>query len=126
MTLQPYFKGELEAAVIHPRRLSEPDEVASAVVFLIENSMMNDSHIRVDGGWRGSSNWGGAKDRECIQTRTLIDNQLDPTPSLWNRSENTPGFSISYLTCWYIIQSSMHFFSVELIIHNNFHRGGVY
>jgi 3-hydroxyacyl-CoA dehydrogenase len=26
--------------------------------------MMNDFHMKVDGGWRGSSNWGGSKDRE--------------------------------------------------------------
>lgn len=60
----PYFKEELDASVIFPRRLSQPDEVAHGILFLIENSMMNDFHLKVDGGWRGSSNWGGAKDRE--------------------------------------------------------------
>jgi len=26
--------------------------------------MMNDFELRIDGGWRGSSNWGGPLDRE--------------------------------------------------------------
>jgi 3-hydroxyacyl-CoA dehydrogenase len=60
----PYFESELEAGVIFPRRTSQPAEVAHAILYLIENAMMNDFHMKVDGGWRGSSNWGGAKDRE--------------------------------------------------------------
>jgi hypothetical protein len=59
----PYFESELEAGVIFPRRTSQPEEVAHAILFLIENGMMNDFHMKVDGGWRGSSNWGGPKDR---------------------------------------------------------------
>jgi 3-hydroxyacyl-CoA dehydrogenase len=60
----PYFQGELDASAIFPRRISQPEEVAHAVLYLLENSMMNDCEIRVDGGWRGSSNWGGANDRK--------------------------------------------------------------
>ncbi|AAW44682.1 conserved hypothetical protein [Cryptococcus deneoformans JEC21] len=58
----PYFQSELEAGAIFPRRVSEPDEVAIGIVFLLENSMMNDYELRVDGGWRGSSNWAGPQD----------------------------------------------------------------
>ncbi|WRT68157.1 uncharacterized protein IL334_005132 [Kwoniella shivajii] len=58
----PYFKSELEAGAIFPRRVSEPDEVATGIVFLLENSMMNDYELRIDGGWRGGSNWAGPKD----------------------------------------------------------------
>jgi 3-hydroxyacyl-CoA dehydrogenase len=61
---QPYFVSELEAGAIYPRRVSEPDEVANGVIFLIENAMMNDFELRIDGGWRGGSNWAGPKDRE--------------------------------------------------------------
>lgn len=28
--------------------------------------MLNDMDLRVDGGWRNSSNWGGEKDRESL------------------------------------------------------------
>ncbi|WVQ67494.1 uncharacterized protein L199_005694 [Kwoniella botswanensis] len=58
----PYFTSELEAGVIFPRRVTHPDEISDAILFLIENSMMNDFNIRVDGGWRGSSNWAGPVD----------------------------------------------------------------
>ncbi|WVW83253.1 hypothetical protein I302_105272 [Kwoniella bestiolae CBS 10118] len=58
----PYFVSELEAGAIYPRRVSQPDEVATGIIFLIENSMMNDYELRIDGGWRGSSNWAGPKD----------------------------------------------------------------
>ncbi|OWZ65813.1 hypothetical protein AYX14_03211 [Cryptococcus neoformans] len=58
----PYFESELEAAAIFPRRTSQPDEVAQGIVYLLENSMMNDFELRIDGGWRGSSNWGGPHD----------------------------------------------------------------
>jgi 3-hydroxyacyl-CoA dehydrogenase len=60
----PYFESELNAGVIFPRRTSQPDEVAHGILYLIENSMMNDFHLKIDGGWRGSSNWGGAQDRK--------------------------------------------------------------
>jgi 3-hydroxyacyl-CoA dehydrogenase len=59
----PYFESELNAGVIFPRRTSQPAEVAHGILYLIENSMMNDFHLKIDGGWRGSSNWGGDKDR---------------------------------------------------------------
>lgn len=58
----PYFEAELDAGVIYPRRTSQPSEVAHGILYLIENSMMNDFHLKIDGGWRGSSNWGGPKD----------------------------------------------------------------
>lgn len=59
---QPYFNAELDAAAIFPRRTSDANEVASGIVFLLENSMMNDFELRIDGGWRGASNWAGPKD----------------------------------------------------------------
>lgn len=71
LTKQPFFVSELEAGAIYPRRVSEPDEVASGVMYLLENSMMNDFELRIDGGWRGSSNWAGEKDRECNQAPLL-------------------------------------------------------
>jgi 3-hydroxyacyl-CoA dehydrogenase len=37
----PYMVAELDAAAIFPRRACEPEEVVHAVIFLIENSMMN-------------------------------------------------------------------------------------
>ena len=61
---QPYFQSELEAGAVYPRRLSALEEVSSGITYLIENSMMNDFELRIDGGWRGSSNWGGQLDRE--------------------------------------------------------------
>lgn len=59
---QPYFLGEMEALCLFPRRLSEAEEVADAILFVLKNSMMNDTVIKVDGGWRNMSTWGGAAD----------------------------------------------------------------
>jgi len=61
---QPYFMAEAEAGVIFPRRACQVDEVVSGIIYLMENSMMNDFELRIDGGTRGSSNWGGPIDRE--------------------------------------------------------------
>ncbi|WVR05531.1 hypothetical protein IAU60_002549 [Kwoniella sp. DSM 27419] len=58
----PYFLKELEAGVIFPHRVTSPDEIGDGILFLLENSMMNDFNLRVDGGWRGSSNWGAPED----------------------------------------------------------------
>ncbi|KAE8540577.1 hypothetical protein D1P53_002939 [Cryptococcus gattii VGV] len=58
----PYFIKEIEASCIFPHRVSEPTEVSAAVSFILENPMLNDMDLRVDGGWRNSSNWGGEKD----------------------------------------------------------------
>jgi len=62
LIIQPYFLGEMDALCIFPRRLSEAQEVADAIVFLLKNSMMNDTVIKVDGGWRNMCTWGGAAD----------------------------------------------------------------
>lgn len=59
---QPYFEAELEAAAVFPRRQSDPSEVGHGIIFLIENGMMNDYELRIDGGWRNSSNWAGPVD----------------------------------------------------------------
>lgn len=59
---QPYFQNELETGCIYPRRVSQPAEVAGGCLFLIENSMMNDHHLRVDGGWRGTTLWSETHD----------------------------------------------------------------
>ena len=61
---EPYMNAELEAGAIYPRRTSLPEEVAHGIVYLLENSMMNDFELRIDGAWRGGSNWAGPKDRE--------------------------------------------------------------
>jgi 3-hydroxyacyl-CoA dehydrogenase len=58
----PYFASELNASAIFPRRLSQPEEVVHGIIYLLENSMMNDFELRVDGGWRGATNWAGPKD----------------------------------------------------------------
>ena len=52
-----YFKRELEAYSMFPRRVTQPDEIANAIMFLIENSMMNAFHLKVDAGWRMLSSW---------------------------------------------------------------------
>ncbi|ORY30181.1 hypothetical protein BCR39DRAFT_494785 [Naematelia encephala] len=57
-----YFEAEVEAAAIYPRRFAVVDEVVSAIVYLLENSMMNDFDFRIDGGWRGGTNWAAEKD----------------------------------------------------------------
>jgi 3-hydroxyacyl-CoA dehydrogenase len=40
--------GELDAAAIFPRRVAEPTEVSSGVIFLIENSMVNAFDVSVN------------------------------------------------------------------------------
>lgn len=62
LSTKSYMMTELEAACVFPHRPSEAQEVADGIIFLLENSMMNDFQLRIDGGWRGSSNWGGSKD----------------------------------------------------------------
>lgn len=59
---QPYFQNELETGCIFPRRVSQPAEVAGGCLFLIETPMMNDHHLRVDGGWRGTTMWSATHD----------------------------------------------------------------
>ncbi|KAI5480145.1 hypothetical protein MNV49_001805 [Pseudohyphozyma bogoriensis] len=53
-----YFKEELETQSMFPRRFTEPAEIAHGIVFLLENSMMNAFHLKVDAGWRMISHWG--------------------------------------------------------------------
>lgn len=60
----PYFLGELDAAAIYPRRVTDPTEIGQGIVYLIENGMMNDFELRIDGGWRGGSNWAGGDPRK--------------------------------------------------------------
>lgn len=40
-----YFKEELEASSMFPRRFTDPAEISHAIVFLLENSMMNAFHV---------------------------------------------------------------------------------
>jgi 3-hydroxyacyl-CoA dehydrogenase len=58
------MNAELEAGAIYPRRTSQPTEVSDGIIYLLENGMMNDFEMRIDGGWRGGSNWAAATDRE--------------------------------------------------------------
>ncbi|ORX08550.1 SDR family NAD(P)-dependent oxidoreductase [Mycolicibacillus trivialis] len=46
------FKAKLGESVLFPRRLGQPDELASMVLELVTNSYMNAEVVRVDGGIR--------------------------------------------------------------------------
>ena len=46
------FKAKLGESVLFPKRLGEPDELASMVVECVTNSYMNAETVRVDGGIR--------------------------------------------------------------------------
>ena len=46
------FKANLEKGVLFPKRLGDPDQLASMVVEVVTNSYMNAETIRVDGGIR--------------------------------------------------------------------------
>ena len=46
------FKAKLGESVLYPKRLGQPDELASMVVECVTNSYMNAETIRVDGGIR--------------------------------------------------------------------------
>ncbi len=46
------FKANLEKGVLFPKRLGDPDELASMVVEAVTNSYLNAETIRVDGGIR--------------------------------------------------------------------------
>ncbi|MBT0567454.1 SDR family NAD(P)-dependent oxidoreductase [Williamsia sp. CHRR-6] len=46
------FKAHLGESVLFPKRLGQPDELASMVIELITNSYMNAEVVRVDGGIR--------------------------------------------------------------------------
>ena len=46
------FKARLGESVLFPRRLGEPDELASMVLECVRNSYMNAAVVRVDGGIR--------------------------------------------------------------------------
>jgi len=58
--------------------LSTLEEVSSGIIYLLENSMMNDFELRIDGGWRGSSNWAGPKDREYENAEREVSLPLTP------------------------------------------------
>jgi 3-hydroxyacyl-CoA dehydrogenase len=40
-----YFKEQLDAYSMFPRRFTTPEEISHAIVFLVENSMMNAFHV---------------------------------------------------------------------------------
>jgi NAD(P)-dependent dehydrogenase (short-subunit alcohol dehydrogenase family) len=46
------FKAQLEKGVLFPKRLGQPEELASMVVEAVKNSYLNAETIRVDGGIR--------------------------------------------------------------------------
>ena len=46
------FKAKLGESVLFPHRLGKPEELASMVIELVENSYMNAAVVRVDGGVR--------------------------------------------------------------------------
>ncbi|OWZ60856.1 hypothetical protein AYX14_07054 [Cryptococcus neoformans] len=54
---KPVFVAELEQHAMFPRRFTEPPEIAQAIVFLLENSMMNSFHLKVDAGWKMITSW---------------------------------------------------------------------
>ncbi|ODO07708.1 hypothetical protein I350_03281 [Cryptococcus amylolentus CBS 6273] len=60
----PYFEEEINANMMFPRRITEASEIAAAILFLIENQMMNAFHLKVDAGWKNVSSWAGGADRK--------------------------------------------------------------
>jgi hypothetical protein len=42
---QAYFEAEVEAGAIYPRRFAVVDEIVVGVMYLLENSMMNDYDV---------------------------------------------------------------------------------
>jgi hypothetical protein len=42
---QAYFEAEVEAGAIYPRRFAVVDEIIVGVMYLLENSMMNDYDV---------------------------------------------------------------------------------
>ncbi|TIC20808.1 NAD(P)-binding protein [Wallemia mellicola] len=48
----PYFLAELTKTCSFPARPIAPEEISSAVNYLITNGMMNGHDLRIDGGWR--------------------------------------------------------------------------
>ncbi len=46
------FKANLEKGVLFPKKLGDPDQLASMVVEMVTNSYMNAETVRVDGGIR--------------------------------------------------------------------------
>ena len=46
------FKAKLGESVLYPKRLGQPDELASMVIECVTNSYMNAETVRVDGGIR--------------------------------------------------------------------------
>ena len=51
-TLPANVTEALAASVLNPKRLGQPDEIAHAAQFIIENAYLNGECIRVDGGIR--------------------------------------------------------------------------
>ncbi|ODN84528.1 hypothetical protein L202_00459 [Cryptococcus amylolentus CBS 6039] len=57
-----YFEEEMNAHSMFPRRVTDASEIGAAILFLIENEMMNAFHLKVDAGWRNVSSWAGGTD----------------------------------------------------------------
>lgn len=52
-----YFKDEMNAHSMFPRRMTNASEIGAAIIFLVETSMMNAFHLKVDAGWRNVTSW---------------------------------------------------------------------
>ncbi|TYJ56348.1 hypothetical protein B9479_002896 [Cryptococcus floricola] len=57
-----YFEEEMNAHSMFPRRVTDASEIATAILFLIENEMVNAFHLKIDAGWRNVSSWAGGTD----------------------------------------------------------------
>lgn len=57
-----YFKDEMNAHSMFPRRMTNASEIGAAIIFLIETSMMNAFHLKVDAGWRNVTSWAYGRD----------------------------------------------------------------
>ncbi|WWC87439.1 uncharacterized protein L201_002328 [Kwoniella dendrophila CBS 6074] len=57
-----YFQDAVEGYSMFPRRFTTPEEIAGAIIFLLENSMMNAFHLKVDAGWRQITSWANGID----------------------------------------------------------------
>lgn len=54
----------MNAHLMLPRRMTNASEIGAAIIFLIETSMMNAFHLKVDAGWRNVTSWACGRDRE--------------------------------------------------------------
>ncbi|KAG7530404.1 hypothetical protein FFLO_05067 [Filobasidium floriforme] len=87
-----YFKDAVEGYSMFPRRFTTPDEIAAACLFLLENSMMNAFHLKVDAGWRQVTSWANGVDRQIINSPSHSSDlyHLRPNAELYHEPITRP------------------------------------